>query len=136
MQNQARQSDTGGQPANVAGTVVPFDRLRVDQQGAEVVGLVARERRVPVLLLLHRSRCSAEVAQARQIAMYLMHVVLQRSYVEVGQFFRRDRTTVAHACAQVEDMRERAAFDATMDRLEADVRLKVSLNGGASRRAG
>ncbi len=35
-----------------------------------------------------------------------MHVSYGRHYAEVGKFFRRDRTTVSHACALVEELRE------------------------------
>jgi chromosomal replication initiation ATPase DnaA len=68
-------------------------------------------------MLLHASRCRAEVALARQLAMYLMHVCLQRQYAEVGRFFGRDRTTVWHACALIEDRREDTRFDAEVEDL-------------------
>src|SRR5688572_17257346 len=58
--------------------VIAFDRLRGgDRRAARVVELVAKVRHVPVRMLLQRSRCAAEVASARQLAMYLMHVVLR-----------------------------------------------------------
>jgi hypothetical protein len=101
------------------GEVVPFAaRRRRDPAAAKVVRLVAEARDVPALLLLHPSRCDAPVAEARQLAMYLMHVVLQRNYADVGQFFRRDRTTVAHACGIIEDRREAPLFEAEVLRLE------------------
>jgi chromosomal replication initiation ATPase DnaA len=90
-----------------------------DPEARVLVRLVARQRQVPVPLLLHRRRCGADVAEARQLAMYLMHVMLRRSYLEVGMFFRRDRTTVAHACALIEDLRDRTEFDAAVSGLEA-----------------
>jgi chromosomal replication initiation ATPase DnaA len=52
----------------------------------------------------HRGRAPA--AFARQTAMYLAHVHLGLSLSEVGRSFGRDRTTVAHACACVEDSRD------------------------------
>jgi len=88
---------------------------------AGILSLVARERGVPVGLLLHKSRCAADVAEARQLAMYLMHVVLQRPMTEIGAFFGRDRTTVSHACHCVEDKRDDAAFDGEVIRLEAAI---------------
>ena len=36
--------------------------------------------------------------------------------------FRRDRTTISHACQKVEDMRERAELDHALSLLEACVR--------------
>jgi chromosomal replication initiation ATPase DnaA len=60
-----------------------------------------------------RSRCRmAEISLGRQIAMYLAHVAFGLSLTQVGQLFGRDRTTVAHACSVVEDLRD----DATLDR--------------------
>jgi chromosomal replication initiation ATPase DnaA len=102
------------------GGVVAFDRLRGrDRQAVRVIGLVAAERRVSARLLLHPTRCGAAVAEARQLAMYLVHVILSRTYAEVGALFGRDRTTVSHACAHIEDLREAPAFDAEVTRLEA-----------------
>lgn len=46
------------------------------------------------------------VARARQRAMYLAHVAFGLSLTRVGLGFGRDRTTVRHACARVEDMRD------------------------------
>lgn len=104
------------------GRVVPFDRGRGgDSAAAAVVAIVARRRGVPLARLLHRSRCTADVAAARMLAMYLVHVVLSRTYSEVGQFFGRDRTTVAHACARIEDLRDRLSFDEEVAALEAEV---------------
>lgn len=112
-----------GEPASLpsgGGSILVFDRLRrADSGAARVLQLVATRRNVPTLLLLHPSRCGADVAAARQLAMYLMHVVLQQNYQDIGRFFGRDRTTVAHACAHIEDLRESAGFDAEVAELEA-----------------
>lgn len=64
------------------------------------------------------TRGSPRVAFARQVAMYLAHVVLGLSLTEVGSLFARDRTTVAHACAAIEDMRDDPTLDAQLDHLE------------------
>lgn len=52
------------------------------------------------------SRMRLHTASARQLAMYLCHTLLGLTMTQVGQFFGRDRTTVAHACKQVEDGRD------------------------------
>jgi hypothetical protein len=65
-----------------------------------------------------RTRCSADVAFARQIAMYLAHTKFGISYVDVGDYFHRDRTTVAHACQLVEDRRDDREFDDHLTRME------------------
>lgn len=64
----------------------------------------------------HRRR--ENVAFARQVAMYLAHTCGGISLSEVGRIFARDRTTVAHACAVVEDMRDDPAFDRCLAFLE------------------
>ncbi len=64
------------------------------------------------------SRGRAHVAQARQVAMYLAHVICQKTLSEVGRLFERDRTTVAHACSLVEDRRDDPLFDQVMELLE------------------
>jgi len=84
----------------------------------DVIALIARARHVPIRLLTHPSRCRTDTARARQLAMYLSHVVLGRSLTEIGDAFGRDRTTVAHACAVIEDLRDDPAFDAEVSALE------------------
>ncbi|WDR06424.1 helix-turn-helix domain-containing protein [Devosia rhodophyticola] len=72
-------------------------------------------------MLTHPSRCRRNTAQARQLAMYLIHVSLGRSLTEVGRVFGRDRTTVSYACALIEDGRDDARFDAAVDQLERQI---------------
>ena len=64
------------------------------------------------------TRGHSHAAFARQVAMYLAHVAWGLSLTEVGQVFARDRTTVSHACGRVEDMRDDADFDRSLDLLE------------------
>lgn len=66
-------------------------------------------------------RGRAEVAFARQTAMYLAHVSLGLTLSDVGGLFGRDRTTVAHACARIEDSREGEPLGRLFDCLEAAV---------------
>jgi chromosomal replication initiation ATPase DnaA len=73
--------------------------------------------------LWRTTRGSPAEAFARQVAMYLAHVGLGLSYTAVGGLFGRDRRTVAHACAVVEDRRDAAVLDRTLDLLEGAVRL-------------
>ena len=54
--------------------------------------------------------------------MYLAHVACGLSLTEVGQVFARDRTTVAHACGLVEDLRDDPAFDRSLELLEGVMR--------------
>lgn len=85
---------------------------------AAVMTLVAETQRIPLRLLIHRSRCRLDTARARQLAMYLSHVVLGCTLSEIGDAFGRDRTTVSHACGVIEDLRDDPAFDAEVSALE------------------
>ncbi len=68
------------------------------------------------------TRGNPQAALARQVGMYLAHVAFELSLTEVGDLFARDRTTVAHACALVEDRRDDRAFDHTLELIESAVR--------------
>jgi chromosomal replication initiation ATPase DnaA len=69
-------------------------------------------------MLLNGSRCQLGTARARQLAMYLAHVIYGETLTAIGLAFHRDRTTVSHACALIEDLRDDPAFDADVARLE------------------
>ncbi len=64
------------------------------------------------------TRGRANVALARQVAMYLAHVVCGLTLTDTGRLFGRDRTTVAHACGVIEDRRDDPLFDRALDLLE------------------
>ncbi|MEO0546345.1 MAG: helix-turn-helix domain-containing protein [Pseudomonadota bacterium] len=74
---------------------------------------------VPLKQLEAANRCKADIALARQIAMYLAHTQFSMAMTEVGLAFGRDRTTVSHACSLVEDKRDEETFDLTITQLEA-----------------
>jgi chromosomal replication initiation ATPase DnaA len=71
------------------------------------------------------TRGCARAAFARQVAMYLAHVACGLTLTEVGHVFSRDRTTVAHACGLVEDLRDDTAFDRSLELLESVLRSLV-----------
>ncbi|HHS82686.1 MAG TPA: chromosomal replication initiator DnaA [Devosia sp.] len=100
---------------------------RLGDHGASILArIVARAHQVSVTELFHHTRSRAPIAHTRQMAMYLMHVVLGRSLTQVGQFFRRDRTTVAHACSRIEDLRDVPEFDEELNRLEEEILRKTA----------
>src|SRR4051812_39462386 len=86
-------------------------RRAIDPAVAAVFEIEIGDLRAP-------TRCSPRTAFARQVAMYLAHVVCGMSMTEVGAVFRRDRTTVAHGCGVVEDRRDDPELDARIDHLE------------------
>jgi|SRR5690606_33528812 len=95
----------------------------------EVIALVARQKNVPIRLLMHKSRSRLPTARARQLAMYLAHVVFGHSLTEVGEAFGRDRTTVSYACALIEDMRDDPHFDAEVCELERTLEARLAEAG-------
>ncbi len=115
-QAEARIVELRGAPGAAA------ERLRRVQrrspEAARILLAVAEARHVRVegILAAHRGR--AVIAEARQIAMYLCNTLLGLSLTEVGVLFERDRTTVGHACAAIEDRRDEGAFEAEMTALE------------------
>ena len=69
------------------------------------------------------SRVSSHVAFARQIAMYLAHIVFSMSMAEVGRGFGRDRSTACYAIQRVEAMRDDPELERTLGWLEATLRV-------------
>lgn len=72
--------------------------------------------------MLGLQRGSAEIAFARQVAVYLCHTAFEMSLSRVAIAFGRDRSTVAHACHVIEDRRDEAHFDAWIGSLETMLR--------------
>lgn len=77
---------------------------------------------VPAETIVDDARGNAQTAFARQLAMYLCHVVFELSLSRVAAAFGRDRSTVAHACHAVEDRRDADHFDLWVGSLEAMMR--------------
>ncbi len=68
--------------------------------------VAAAMARLPAQRLRGPLRGARAAIQARQVAMYLSHVVFGLSFNRIGICFGRDRTTVRHACRLVEDGRD------------------------------
>lgn len=99
-----------------------------------VLSVVSSARRVSVDQLLLPNRASASVARARQIAMYLTHVALGRNFTQIARLFGRDRTTAAHACQIIEDLRDEPSFDLQMHCLEVALLAQARIWGPAGGR--
>lgn len=65
------------------------------------------------------TRGCAKIARARQTAMYLARVCLGMTLSEAARLYGRDRTTAAHACRVIEDLRDDPHFDAKLAAIEA-----------------
>ncbi len=83
-------------------------RLAIDLAISNVFGIKGKA-------LWRGTRGVRDIAEARQVAMYLAHVCCRMSLTEVGAMFGRDRTTVAHACLKVEYRRDDPNFDRALD---------------------
>jgi len=103
------------------------DRLAV----AFVTHLVAMATDVSPGDISAHKRSTLAAARARQIAIYLTHVSFHWPLNRVAFAFGRDRTTCAHACHRIEDLREDAGFDAKLVTLEACLQQapRLSLEG-------
>jgi chromosomal replication initiation ATPase DnaA len=86
---------------------------------AQAQEAVARAWNIPVAELRSPTRGGPSAAQARQVAMYLTHVIYGVSLASVGRYFGRDRTTAAYACRMIEDRRDDASFDRLLDEISA-----------------
>lgn len=92
---------------------------RIDRNNAYLAAsLVGYALELKAENILMRDRGPRDMVQARQVAMYLTHVGLEMSLSRVANAFERDRSTVAHACHKIEEMRDEAEFDAWIETLE------------------
>ena len=105
--------------------VIAADQIG-DYQASVLARIIANAHNVTVRELFHHSRSRAPIAATRQLAMYMMHVVLGRSLTEVGKFYSRDRTTVSYACMRMEDMRDNETFDIQVTELEQQYNQAIS----------
>lgn len=102
---------------------VPLARLEDDVASARLAaGAVGYALGVPSEAILDDARGAADVAFARQVAMYLCHVAFELSLARVAMAFGRDRSTVAHACHAMEDRRDSETFDVWIGALEIMLR--------------
>ena len=106
---------------------VPAGILRAVKPGAftarEQVWLVqatiSHVMGVPLNELCATTRRRPQAAFARQVAMYLCHIVFEIGISEAARAFGRDPSTVTHALRRIEEMREDAEFDNTLTTIEA-----------------
>lgn len=80
--------------------------------------LCCAEYGVSIHEMTQQARSRAAAAMARQVAMYLAHVVGGLRFGEIAASFKRDRSTVTHACHVIEDRRDDLRFDRKIELLE------------------
>jgi chromosomal replication initiation ATPase DnaA len=99
-----------------------------------IAACVARDFALAEGALLASSRGAPRAALARQVAMYLAYVAYGLDFAAVGRLFRRDRTTVSHACRVIEDLRDDRWFDRRVAALERCCRAAPDTEPGEARR--
>ena len=60
---------------------------------------------IPVEQMISKDR-SKDVAYPRQMAMYMIRQELEYSFPDIAKIFKRDHTTVMHACNKIEEERK------------------------------
>ncbi len=103
---------------------VALDPLRAGM--AQIV--VAHAYGVELSDIRARSRGESRAARARQIAMYLAHVVFSMTVAEVARGFGRNRSTALYAIQRVEALREDPELNRRLGWLEATLRGAVGQN--------
>ncbi len=88
------------------------------------IAAAAAASSIPAASLAAPDRSRARIARARQYAVYLHHVALGASLSACARQFRRDRATVRHACAVIEDLRDDRRFDLAAARMERAVAMQ------------
>jgi len=106
-------------------------RLRRDQEAYRLTRAVGRSRKVSLRAMLANERGSAEAAAARQLAMYLIHVLLGRPQDVVGTLFGRHASTVSHACRVIEDLRDRPPLEAEIAAIETGLADSAEISDAA-----
>ena len=123
------ETSSGGLPEGAYFEVQKAQPINIDKTVASkkkypnllfvfVTQMVASAMEVEASEIQSLSRGNAKLCRARQIAMYLMNVVLACAYKDIGKYFDRDRTTVSYACSVIEELRDDPAFDDRIGELE------------------
>lgn len=104
--------------------------MQLDEQRARLaVGVVEYALKLAPNSVLEPKRGKADIAYARQIAMYAVYVGFGISLARVANAFGRDRSTVAYACHQIEDKRDDPALDHWLDQLDRVLKQAAPLIG-------
>ena len=127
--NNSNSDNSASNRANSRNSISACRSSRAEFATRLVVRLVTNSQNLEEAAVMDTSRGSSEISRARQIAMYLLHTSLSMPYGTVAKLFARDRTTVAHACRTIEDLRDVPASDDEIMKLEGILELLTQLVG-------
>ena len=71
------------------------------------------------MTMTHSMREREKISQCCQCSEYLCHIGFVMTFTKISTLFKRDRTSVAHACRKVEAMRDCSDKDLALEILEA-----------------
>ncbi|RZO68512.1 MAG: hypothetical protein EVA70_01670 [Parvularculaceae bacterium] len=109
---------------NRIGELAELYRRRAAMAALEVI---SEAFDVPLSRLTMATRQRANVAFARQIAMYLCHVIAQLSVRDISTEFERERSTVVYALHTIEDRRDSPLFEDQLELLEIALRQRLAV---------
>ena len=75
--------------------------------GERITVSIANYFNIPVEQMISKDR-SKDVAYPRQMAMYMIRQELEYSFPDIAKIFKRDHTTVMHACNKIEEERKKS----------------------------
>lgn len=90
---------------------LPKEDLRRHAQYNLVLSFVASAYRTRTEFLLASARGSKHLSDARHVTNYLAHIVYGMNFTDISQMAARDRTSIAHGCNRVEDLRDTSEHD-------------------------
>jgi chromosomal replication initiation ATPase DnaA len=90
---------------------ISLERLRQRAQYNLVLSYMASAHRTKPEFLLANSRGSKHLSDARHVTNYLAHIVFGMNFTDISKMAMRDRTSIAHGCSRVEDLRDLEQYD-------------------------
>ena len=104
--------------------------LRQQAQYNLILSYVAAAHHIRPEFLLAASRGSKHLSEARQTTNYLAHIVYGMNFTDIGHLAARDRTSIAHGCNRVEDLRDEPHRDRILHFAELALQLSFANSWG------
>lgn len=101
-----------GEQISVELAQTAIDAIRTENPGLHptperIMEAVANYFYIPVEQMVSSNR-SKDIAYPRQISMYMIRQELEYSFPDIAKIFKRDHTTVMHACNKIEEEKKRS----------------------------